>query len=274
MKNFIILCLLISLLSFTLYAQPGQQKITIAIMDFQNTSGKSNLDYLQQAIPEALITRLAESGNLNIVERTRLEDTLQEMKLGMVGLVDQDKAAEIGKAVGANAIMVGSFLEISNVIRLNARLINVQTSKVVTAKTIQGQSGTQIFNLMDDLAIAIEDQLLGKKSPRPTPTTKPTMNEYLQGKRDGERDAKGNAVWFLSGCLLGGVGIIIAYVVEPSVPTEHLVGKSPEYVRGYSEGYKKKAQHKNAMNAVYGCVALGVGYVILYAAVMSEAGVE
>lgn len=97
------------------------------------------------------------------------------------------------------------------------------------------------------------------------------MSEYLQGKMDGEREAKGNNMWFLAGCLLGGVGIIIAYVMEPDVPTQQLVGKSPEYVQGYTEGYKKKAQTKNAMSALYGCLALGVAYIILYAAVLAEA---
>lgn len=175
MKNLIAVMLLL-LLPILSFAQTGQQKVTIAIMDFQNTSSKTNLDYLQKAIPEALITRLAESGNLNIVERSRLDDAIKEMKLGMTGLVDQSAAAEIGKAVGANAIMVGSFLEISNVIRLNARLIDVQTSKVLIAKTVQGQVGAEIFNLMDGLAKSIEEQLLGKKvtpKPQPTPRSQP-----------------------------------------------------------------------------------------------------
>ena len=189
MKNFGTL-IFILLISVSSYAQTGQQKISIAIMDFQNTSDNGKLDYLQKAIPEALTTRLAESGNLNIVERSRLDDAIKEMKLGMVGLVDQNEAAEIGKAVGANAIMVGSFLEISNVIRLNARLIEVQTSKVLIAKTVQGRVGSEIFNLMDGLAKSIEEQLSGKKdekktepppppTPRPEPQPQSTRRSYI-----------------------------------------------------------------------------------------------
>lgn len=189
MKAFITFILLL-LLTISSYAQTGQQKVSIAIMDFQNTSGKANLDYLQKSIPEALITRLAESGNLNIVERTRLEDAIEEMKLGMAGVVDQGAAAEIGKAVGANAILVGSFIEISYVIRLNARLIDVQTSKVMTAKTVQGQVGAEIFNLMDGLAKSIEEQLVGKKpepKPQPTPTPTPQPQPMPVTKNGGSK---------------------------------------------------------------------------------------
>jgi hypothetical protein len=97
------------------------------------------------------------------------------------------------------------------------------------------------------------------------------MNEYLQGKKDGELEAKGNGMWFLAGCCLGGVGIIIAYVVEPSVPTDHLIGKSPEYIQGYTEGYINKAKSKNGMNAIYGCVTTTVVYGVLYFAVIASA---
>jgi TolB-like protein len=189
MKNFFTLTLIL-LLSVSSYAQIGQQKASIAIVDFQNTSSNQRLDYLQQAIPEALTTRLAESGNLNIVERSRLDDAIKEMKLGMVGLVDQNEAAEIGKAVGANAIMVGSFLEISNVIRLNARLIDVQTSQVLIAKTVQGQVGAEIFNLMDGLAKSIEEQLIGKKvepEPEPTPPPQPQPQPAPASKKGGSK---------------------------------------------------------------------------------------
>jgi hypothetical protein len=108
----------------------------------------------------------------------------------MVGLVDQNEAAEIGKAVGANAIMVGSFLEISNVIRLNARLIDVQTSQVLNAKTVQGQVGAEIFNLMDGLAKSIEEQLIGKKvepEPEPTPPPQPQPQPAPASKKGGSK---------------------------------------------------------------------------------------
>ena len=89
-------------------------------------------------------------------------------------------------------------------------------------------------------------------------------NDYLQGKQDGERDAQGNGNWFFAGCLGGLVGVLIAYVVEPSVPTEQLMGKSIEYVRGYEEGYKNKTKSKNATKALNGCLTSGAVEVVFY----------
>lgn len=195
-----------------------KDKITIAIMDFLNTSGKKDYDYLQKAIPEALITRLAKSGKLTIVERSRLEDALKEMNLSFAGIVDQSKAVEIGRAVGANAILVGSFLEIGGLIRINARLIDVETSKVLKAEVVQGNVGRQIFQLMDDLAAGIERELVGEPAPpgkqlkKATPTKmpkKPLTRRPARPVRAVKKSGGGNTMLFiLGGAALIGGGIV------------------------------------------------------------------
>lgn len=199
--------------------QNGREKTTIAIIDFKNTSNKRDLDYLQKAIPEALITRLAESGKLDIVERARLEDAIKEMQLSMTGIVDQSAAVEIGKAVGANAILVGSFLEIGGVIQLNARLIDVETSKVLIAKVVKGGVGTEIFNLMDELAASIEQKLVGeeketpkvakKTTPPPSPKPTPPAPQPAPAKKGGG----GKTLLILGGLVLIGGGIAAAVLL-------------------------------------------------------------
>jgi hypothetical protein len=89
--------------------------------------------------------------------------------------------------------------------------------------------------------------------------------DYLQGRTDGERDAKGNPLWVLAGlagtgcCLLiGCAGIGAAYLLPPSPPAHVLIGKSPEYVLGYTEGYQSKAKVENTMYAAIGCAAAAV----------------
>lgn len=212
-----------------LFAQPAS-KISIAIMDFQNTSGKHDLDYLQNAIPEMLITNLAKSGHLNIVERGRLQDAIKEMELGMSGVVDQGRAAELGKAVGADAILVGSYLEISHLIRINARLIDVQTSKVLKAESVQGRTGKEIFSLMDQLAHSIESQLLGEKKKKAAPQItspsqpKPRKREVVQKPAPAKKSAENppqltakkgghTMLYILGGAALIGGGVAAAMLL-------------------------------------------------------------
>ncbi len=151
-----------------------RDKTIIAIVDFKNTSQNTRLNYLEQTIPEAVSTTMARSGRLEIVERSRLEAAMQEMDMSMLGIVDEETAAELGRAVGATTIMVGSFVSISGFVRINARLIDVQTARVLTAESVQGpEAGEGLFNLMDQIAAAMEAQLTGRAAvavqPQPTP---------------------------------------------------------------------------------------------------------
>ncbi len=142
------------------------RRIVIAVVDFKNNSGNPQLDNFEQAIPEALITNLARNERIEIVERTQLQNALSELQLSMSGIVDARTAVEVGRAVGATAILVGSFLQIEGRIQINARLIDVRTSRVLKAAGVRGRSGAEIFELMDRLAASIEARLFGKSVPQ------------------------------------------------------------------------------------------------------------
>ncbi len=71
-----------------------------------------------------------------------------------------------------------------------------------------------------------------------------TSSDYLQGRADGERDAKGNPLWIAAGCLPP-YGNLAAYLIKPNPPAHALLGKSASYIQGYTEGYKSKSAGKN-----------------------------
>ena len=89
-----------------------------------------------------------------------------------------------------------------------------------------------------------------------------TANDFLQGKADGEMDAHGNPLWLLGGALCGIFGVAGAYFIKPKPPTEPLIGKTAEYVLGYTEGYQNKGRNKNTG---YACGGWAI-WVVIYAA--------
>jgi len=93
------------------------------------------------------------------------------------------------------------------------------------------------------------------------------QQDYMQGKMDGERDAKGNPVWVLAGLGCGVIGAGAAYMTKPSPPSTAILGKSTEYIMGYTEGYQNKARKQNAMYACGGWAA----WVVIYLALISSA---
>jgi hypothetical protein len=76
-------------------------------------------------------------------------------------------------------------------------------------------------------------------------------------------DARGQAVWILSGLLLGPIGLILPWVINPRVPGANLIGTSAEYVAGYMDGYRHEAKPKNFLYSLVGFAVLAAAAVAL-----------
>ncbi len=119
------------------------------------------------------------------------------------------------------------------------------------------------------LVLLLALSLIGLPAMAQSQTTYMSSKDYTEGRLDGEADATGNQIWLLGGCLLGVVGVLLAYVIEPEVPSGRLIGKSPAYIQGYTEGYKSATKRKNAMYALYGMLAWLVFLIVYYVAVIA-----
>src|SRR5436190_537164 len=102
----------------------------IAIMPFQNVTGGKDLDSIGTGIAETLITELGRIPELTLVERSRLNDAQKEIKLGQSGAVEASTAQRMGRFLGADGVVVGSFQRVGATLRILARIIDVQTAQV------------------------------------------------------------------------------------------------------------------------------------------------
>ena len=146
-------------------------RVKVAVMDFENQTQRPEFDPLSKAIPEVVSTNWAESGRIEMVERSRLQDALREMQLGLAGVVETQSASQLGRAVGANAILVGSYLLFGETIRITARLIDVEKGTVITGKSVDGTApggklGSDVLRQMDELSKQMEAKLTGAPAPQ------------------------------------------------------------------------------------------------------------
>jgi hypothetical protein len=100
------------------------------------------------------------------------------------------------------------------------------------------------------------------------------VTDAEEGSAQGKADARGNAIWFLPGLLLPGVGMILPWVFAPAVPSDKLIGKSDEFVAAYRTAYihKKKLGNFLWSLAGTGTTAVVVGTVVIVA--ITEAAVS
>lgn len=104
--------------------------LTLAVWDFENASfsGGAELDYLQRALSEMLLTDLAQVPGLKLVERVRLREALEEQKLGSGELASEESRLRLGRIVGANNMVFGSYLTAGEDLRIDVRVVEVETS--------------------------------------------------------------------------------------------------------------------------------------------------
>jgi TolB-like protein len=109
----------------------------IAVVEFTDLSGYPSV--LGQFIAEDLITDLlnASPGQFDVVERRQLAKVLSEQKLAASGLFDPASIASVGKILGIQAIVTGSITDLGSEIKVNARLIAVDSAKVFAASSVK-----------------------------------------------------------------------------------------------------------------------------------------
>ncbi|MCC6446439.1 MAG: S-layer homology domain-containing protein [Armatimonadetes bacterium] len=135
--------------------------MVIAVADFNGKDPE-----LSEGIAETLLTDLAKSSRLHLVERKQLRRAFTEVKLSAAGLTDSKKVKKLGTTVGADKLIVGSYALASESIIINARLLDVATGKLTPggAENIQG-SRAEIFALVHKLANRFHKRLTGEWIP-------------------------------------------------------------------------------------------------------------
>jgi len=176
-----------------------EEELTLAVLPFVNTSGQTQLDYLEAALAKMLVTDLKQSQKLKVVTRDNLDDVLAELHLDRSALVDPANAQKIGKILGADMIVAGSLVSVPGALRLDAHVIDVATAEIVAAAKAEGAGENEALKMVDTLAMAVLADLTGENI---------VLNSYdpLHGTFDPAHTSEALTFWPLLGNEYGLVG--------------------------------------------------------------------
>jgi len=102
---------------------------SVAVLDF-DAKEMAGVDYGLK-VADLLTTVLSASGDLVVVERTRLKDILAEQSLSLSGVVNPDEAVAVGKITGARLVICGRIFPIEGKVVCLAKVISTETSRMV-----------------------------------------------------------------------------------------------------------------------------------------------
>ena len=108
------------------------ERMALAVLPFQTTGLGKEIGEIN--VVEQMMTTFYNLNRFKLFERTQLEKILEEQKLGMTGVLDASTAAEIGKGIGVDAIVLGSVTRAGRNVSIDVRLIDTETAEIITAQ--------------------------------------------------------------------------------------------------------------------------------------------
>ncbi len=117
-------------------------KRTIAILYFENNSlaKKAEMEPLSKGLADMLITEFSKIEQFQVVERSQLQQLIQEMSLGQSGMIDGSTAQQVGNLLGAKNLLLGSFMHMfDGQIRIDVRIVEVETGLTIKAEEETGK---------------------------------------------------------------------------------------------------------------------------------------
>jgi len=144
-----------------LQAAPADETRTLAVLYFDNNSltKQKEMDPLRKGLADQLITELGKISQLKVVERNQLQKLLEEMQLAQAGMIDSGTAQEVGKMLGAQHLLFGSFmLMLDNTMRIDVRIVVVESALTLKAEEVSGKP-RDLYKLVTSLTAKIAKDL-------------------------------------------------------------------------------------------------------------------
>ncbi len=179
-------------------AQKPAERKRIAVLDFDFASTSGTGFYYgwlgigpAKGVSDLLTNALVKDGTYIVLERSKIEQILKEQNLGASGRIDPSSAAQIGKLLGADAVVIGTisqfnveqsrsggsisgFLGIGGsteknkaIVQVTSRLVSTTTGEILAAAQGEGKAdksggGISVFGISGSTSTNNVDSLLSK----------------------------------------------------------------------------------------------------------------
>jgi len=128
---------------------------SIAVLPLAMVSGDQQENYFADGVTDALITELAQIGELRVISRTSV----------MVYKGAKKPLPQIAKELGVDAVVEGSVQRSGDKVRINAELIQASSDRLLWAKSYE-RDLRDILTLQSAIAKAIVDEVEVKVTPQ------------------------------------------------------------------------------------------------------------
>jgi len=107
--------------------------LTLAVLDFGVEGGMLERAGMDRVILNQFTAALEGNARVTLVERAIIDKLLTELNLSSTELADPETRLRLGRLLSARLVAVGSFVTLDRDLMFNVRIIDTETSRVVTS---------------------------------------------------------------------------------------------------------------------------------------------
>jgi TolB-like protein len=145
----------------------------IVIVPFKINAAEK-FSFLREGLTDMLTSRLAWQGKMVVVDKHKTQEGLK----GISDDIDEKKARDIGKKLGAHYVLFGSLTIIGNNISIDGRLVDIEKQTLPVTIYNQSQGIDTVMPTINAFATEINQKIFGGETAAPkelpllqTPTT-------------------------------------------------------------------------------------------------------
>ncbi len=164
----------------------GEERVPIAVIDFDNDTDEAALDGLSGM----LITALEQSRRLSVMTRTRMLDVLETLGRDEVARIDESAGQRICDAAGVGALVIPTIRRFGDLYTIDLKIMNTRTHKYIYTTRKEGRGQESIPAMIDEIArdirIDLRDTSEAVASTAPVGDVTTTNLEAYQAYFEGE----------------------------------------------------------------------------------------
>jgi serine/threonine protein kinase/tetratricopeptide (TPR) repeat protein len=232
-------------------------KRAIAVIGFKNQTGDQNLDYLQEAIPNLLITSLEQSGHFRVTSWERLKDLLRQSGKESTAINDEEAGFEVCRKEGVDAIVLGSYIKAGETFATNIKVLDASTKQLLKTASSRGEGVSSVIKTqVDEISrtisrglgpIAAKIEAAPPKIAELTTSSIEAYNYFLRGRDDYEKFYYADARKFLEKAVSLDPTFAVAYLYLGEVAAEIFDTKARNDAYEMAKKYSEKASEKERL---------------------------
>jgi serine/threonine protein kinase/Flp pilus assembly protein TadD len=233
-------------------------KRAIAVIGFTNRTGDQSLDYLQEAIPNLLITSLEQSGHFQVTSWERLKDLLRQSGKDAAAVSDEEAGFEVCRKEGVDALVLGSYIKAGEAFATDVKVLDVGTKKLLRTASAKGDGVSSVLKTqIDEISRSISRglgpvtakiEIAPSKVAELTTSSMEAYNYFLRGRDDYEKFYYADARKFLEKAVSIDPTFAVAYLYLGKIAAEIFDTKAMAEAYEMAKKYSEKASEKERLH--------------------------